>query len=970
MADYTLAVNVKAIDQASKVFKTIQGNVDTFKKDLEGASGSVTTLGDSMQQTGRNMTSAGKMLTATVTAPIAGVAVAASKTAIGFDQQMSRVKAISGATGDEFEKLREQAIQLGADSVFGATEAAQGMENMASAGFTVNEIMAAMPGMLNLAASSGEDLASSADIAASAVRGFGLEASQTAHVADVLAKNAADTNAAVADTGEALKYVAPVAASCGLSLEEVTASIGIMANAGIQGSQAGTTLRGALTRMMKPTEAMTVQMDKLGVSFYDSDGKMKSLNTIIGEMKTGMQGLTEAEQQQALATIFGTNAVSGMMALVNAAPGELENMTKGLQNCDGAAQEMADTMMDNTAGSIEEMNGAIETAAIKIGDVLTPYITKGANAVASLVDKFNQLSPGTQDMIVKAALLAAAAGPVLAIGGKLVSGFGTLLNVGSQVSGMIGGLGSAAGSAAGPVASAGSSVGTLSSNALGLVAAGAGILLASAGLALLAQSAIAIADAGPGAAVALVGLVAALALMTAGAAALAPALTAGAVGLVAFGAALALVGVGVLAASAGMTLLATQLPTISQYGSTAAVNITQLGGAMAVYAAGATVAGAGSLVLAAGLTVLAASLLAAGAGATVAAAGIVLLSGGVIVLSGGVLLLSAGVLALGAALVACGSGLTTIAGTSNTAALGFTALTVACTAAFVPIVGGAASTLALDAALIGLVATLALSAAGAVALDVAMLALVAELKVIASSSKSSAKDLQSMVTAVDVVETGLKSLKNTAQQAIDGFVNAFSSGKATAQSTATQFSNAVTKAIDNGMKPIPNNTKSTLALMNTAVTTGFTKMNTKISTEMDTAKKKVKSSIQEMESAFRNAKFNFNQHIALPHFSMSGSFNAQTGATPTVHVQWYRKAYDAAMMFNTPTVIGATGMGFGDGNGAEIVTGDQHLIDLMRDAFGDGIGGNIIIPVYVGQDRIDELVVTAQQRNNFRSGGR
>ena len=218
-------------------------------------------------------------ITGTATA-LGGISTAAVKIGSDFEAQMSRVKAISGATGEEFEKLKKQAIQLGADTAFSASEAAQGMENLAAAGFTTSEIMDAMPGMLNLAAASGEDLASSADIAASTLRGFGLEASDAAHVADVLAENANRTNSSVSETGEAMKYVAPLARAAGISLEETAAAIGIMANAGIQGSQAGTTLRGAISRLSKPTDAMTAAMEELGISFYDSEGKMKSLSAM------------------------------------------------------------------------------------------------------------------------------------------------------------------------------------------------------------------------------------------------------------------------------------------------------------------------------------------------------------------------------------------------------------------------------------------------------------------------------------------------------------------------------------------------------------------------------------------------------------------------------------------------------------------------------------------------------------------
>ena len=188
-------------------------------------------------------------ITGTATA-LAGVATAAAKTGADFESQMSRVKAISGATGEEFEKLKAQAIELGAETSFSASQAAEGMENLAAAGFTTTETMEAMPGLLDLAAASGEDLASSSDIATSALRGFGMEASEAGHVADVLAENANRTNSSVAETGEAMKYVAPLARSAGLSFEETAAAIGIMANAGIQGSQAGTTLRSAISSIV------------------------------------------------------------------------------------------------------------------------------------------------------------------------------------------------------------------------------------------------------------------------------------------------------------------------------------------------------------------------------------------------------------------------------------------------------------------------------------------------------------------------------------------------------------------------------------------------------------------------------------------------------------------------------------------------------------------------------------------------
>lgn len=338
-------------------------------------------------------------LQGTITKGIAAIGIGklfseAVKTGMDFEAQMSRVKAISGATGEEFAKLKEQAKQLGADTAFSATEAAQGMENLASAGFSTSEIIAAMPGMLDLAASSGEDLASSADIAASTLRGFGLEASSAGHVADVLAKNAAATNAAVADTGEAMKYVAPVAKSMGIEFEETAAAIGIMADAGIKGSQAGTTLRGALSRIAKPTKAMQETMDSLGLSFYDSNGKMKSLADITEMLETKMSGLTDEQKNQALITLFGQESLSGMMALMDRGSGEVRKLTDEYKNCDGSAKDMAKTMQDNLSGAVEEFGGSVESLGIEIFENIEGPLKK---AVRSGTTELNKLTKAVKN---------------------------------------------------------------------------------------------------------------------------------------------------------------------------------------------------------------------------------------------------------------------------------------------------------------------------------------------------------------------------------------------------------------------------------------------------------------------------------------------------------------------------------------------------------------------------------------------
>lgn len=337
----------------------------------------------------------------TVSAGLSGMAGYAIKAGADFEAQMSRVQAISGATSSEFNKLREQALQLGADTAFSAGEAAQGMENLAAAGFETNEIMDAMPGLLDLAAASGEDLASSSDIAASTLRGFGLAASDAGHVADVLAENANRTNSSVAETGEAMKYIAPLAQAAGISLEETASAIGLMANAGIQGSQAGTTLRGALSRLSKPTDDMQQAMDELGISFYDSEGKMLSLTDQVAMLQSAMTGMTDEQKNNYMVTLYGQEALSGMLALINEGPDSLAGLTAAYEQCDGSAQAAAATMQDNLKGAVEELSGSAESLGTMFYDKVSGSLKETAQVATESV---NNITDALQNGGISAAV--------------------------------------------------------------------------------------------------------------------------------------------------------------------------------------------------------------------------------------------------------------------------------------------------------------------------------------------------------------------------------------------------------------------------------------------------------------------------------------------------------------------------------------------------------------------------------------
>lgn len=394
--------------------------VSTFKDASKQVKNFQNNTNSTMSAVGKITTSAGKAMTKAITVPIIGVGIAAAKVGGDFESQMSRVKAISGATGSAFDELRQQAIDLGAKTAFSAKESAAGMENLASAGFDANEIMEAMPGLLDLAAVSGGDVALASENAATALRGFNLDASQSGHVANVFAKAAADTNAEVGDMGEAMKYVAPVANTMGLSLEEVAAAIGIMSDAGVKGSQAGTTLRGALSRLAKPTKPMIEKMQELGVSFYDASGKMIPLKDQISVLKKSFTGLTDEQKNNALVTLYGQESLSGMVALVDKGPDALGKLTSSLENSDGAADKMARTMQDNMNSSLEQMMGALESAAIVIQKVMAPAVRKIADAVSGMVNMFVSAPEPVQKMIIVIGLIVAAIGPLLVIFGQAV----------------------------------------------------------------------------------------------------------------------------------------------------------------------------------------------------------------------------------------------------------------------------------------------------------------------------------------------------------------------------------------------------------------------------------------------------------------------------------------------------------------------------------------------------------------------
>lgn len=378
----------------------------------------------------------GGLLSRNVTLPIVGVGAAAVKTATDFEAGMSEVKAISGATGSEFDALREKAIEMGAKTKFSASDSADAFKYMAMAGWDASAMMDGIAGVMDLAAASGEDLATTSDIVTDALTAFGLQASDSAHFADVLAQASSKSNTNVGLMGETFKYVAPVAGALGYSIEDTAVAIGLMANSGIKGSQAGTALRSTITRLAKPVGEAKDAVEELGISITNADGTMKPLSQTMVELREKFAGLTEEQKAQYAAMLAGQEGMSGLLAIVNASDEDFQKLTDEINNANGAAEDMASVMMDNTAGAVEQLKGALESAGILIGEKLTPYIRKLAEWITGLVEKFNSLSEGEQEQIVKLGLILAAISPVLLIMSKVISvvlmfakAFGLIKNV-------------------------------------------------------------------------------------------------------------------------------------------------------------------------------------------------------------------------------------------------------------------------------------------------------------------------------------------------------------------------------------------------------------------------------------------------------------------------------------------------------------------------------------------------------------
>lgn len=390
--------------------------------------------GETLEKVGGKIADVGETLTTHVTVPVLAAGTAAVKTASDFDTAMSKVAAVSGATGDELQDLRDKAREMGAKTKFSASEAAEAMNYMAMAGWKTGDMLDGIEGIMNLAAASGEDLATTSDIVTDALTAFGLTAADSGHFADVLAAASSNANTNVSMMGETFKYCAPVAGALGFSCEDTAEAIGLMANSGIKGSQAGTALRSMMNALAGEVKFCGESFGEIEIATTNADGSMRDLNDILTDCRVAFSQMSESEKANAAQTLVGKNAMSGFLALMNAAPGDIEKLEGAINTCsdeidgyNGVTEKMAAVMQDNLGGQLTILKSQLQELAISFGEILMPAIRAIVTKIQALVDKLNQMDSATKETIVKIALVAAALGPLLVVVGKTMVTVGKLM---------------------------------------------------------------------------------------------------------------------------------------------------------------------------------------------------------------------------------------------------------------------------------------------------------------------------------------------------------------------------------------------------------------------------------------------------------------------------------------------------------------------------------------------------------------
>lgn len=436
-------MDAEGVDKNSTAYQNLQTEIDITKakvKDLEEqydkfgsvSAQKIAAVGEDVKDAGEKISDVGAAITP-VSAGVAAIGVAGLKVATDFEEGMAKVKAITGATGEDFDALRDKAIELGADTAFSSSEVADAMTEMAKAGWDTNQIIDGMSGVLAAAAASGENLGTVSTIVADAVTGFGMAASDSTRVADLLTEAANAGTIDIADLGESFKYIAPMAQSMGLSIEDVTTAVSAMSMSGIKGSQAGTSLKNTLVNLVKPTKTMQAAINELGIEITDGNGNFLSLDDIVANLRTSFTGLTDEQKTYYASVLAGKEGQAGLLSILNLTEEEYTALSDEMHSCSGVAEETAAVMQDNLNARVEQLGGALESLAIVLADNVIPFLTKLVEKVTTVIDGFTQMSPATQKVVLVIGTIVAALGPVLVAVGKVVVLIGQIMTFAPQI---------------------------------------------------------------------------------------------------------------------------------------------------------------------------------------------------------------------------------------------------------------------------------------------------------------------------------------------------------------------------------------------------------------------------------------------------------------------------------------------------------------------------------------------------------
>lgn len=422
-----MEIIVRAVDQASNVLNNIGKQGEQATKNLE----------KSFQNAGKAMTKAGKTLSTHVTAPLAGLATVSVATVAKFDDSMSQVAAISGATGNDLERLRDLAKDLGATTRYSASQAADAMTYLALAGYDTNQILSATPGMLNLAAAAGMDLATAADIVTDTMSGFQMSAERAGEAADIFAAASSKSNTNVEQLGEAMKYASSTANAAGMDLAQTAAILGVFADSGVKGSMAGTTFNAILRDMRNKAKDGAIAIGDMSIALYNADGTMRDLGSIMADVEQATKNMTTAQRDAALSAVFGSEAMRGVNILLATGSERYKELEQAMYNSTGTSQKMAKTMEDNVAGTFRALKSQMEGIMIQIGeqlapilrDTIIPLLSSFGEKISNLIKWFAGLDEGTKRTIITILGIVAAVGPVLVFLGKVAGAIGTMIGI-------------------------------------------------------------------------------------------------------------------------------------------------------------------------------------------------------------------------------------------------------------------------------------------------------------------------------------------------------------------------------------------------------------------------------------------------------------------------------------------------------------------------------------------------------------